>query len=144
MADIEPLKKAFAEGIDIHALTASQMFGVPVAGMAPIVRRSRQDDQFRHHLWHRRLRPRPAAEHSPGRGQGLYRRLFRAISGHPGLYGPGQGRGPRQGFVRTLFGRRCYVPEINARSPARRRSYAERAAINAPIQGSAADIMRRR
>jgi DNA polymerase-1 len=47
-----------------------------------------------------------------------------------------------KGFVRTLWGRRCYVPEINAKIPSRR-AYAERAAINAPVQGTAADIMKR-
>ena len=98
MADIGRSKEAFAKDIDIHAVTASQMFGKPVArgrrGPAP----QRQDDQLRHHLRHQPVRAGPAPGHPAGAGQGLHRILLRAISWHPRLHGAGQGRGAREGL----------------------------------------------
>ena len=67
IADIPQLKQAFADGLDIHAMTAIEMFGVPVEGHAGRSAPPRQGDQFRHHLRHLRLRPRQPARH-PARG----------------------------------------------------------------------------
>ena len=95
MADIPQLVKAFEDGLDIHAMTASEMFGVPVEGHGPERAAPRQGDQFRHHLRHLRLRARGAARHPARRGGRLHQPLFRALSRHPRLHGQDQGVLPR-------------------------------------------------
>ncbi len=75
--------RAFANGEDIHARTASEVFGVPMAGHGPDDPPAGEGDQFRHHLRHQRLRPGAAAADRAGRGAALYRALFRALSRHP-------------------------------------------------------------
>ena len=143
IADIPQLKQAFAEGLDIHAMTASRNVrragGGHAVGCAP----PRQGDQFRHHLRHFGLRPRQPARHS-ARGSGrLYQEIFRALPRHSRLHGRDARRLCReQGYVTTMFGRKCHFPRIASSNPSER-AFNERAAINAPIQGAAADIIRR-
>ncbi len=100
VADIPQLKQAFADGVDIHAMTASEMFGVPVEGMPSRGPPPRQGDQFRHHLRHLGLRPRqPAVD--PARGGGrLHQALFRALPRHPRLHGHDQGVRARERLCR--------------------------------------------
>ena len=143
IADIPALKKAFADGLDIHAMTASEMFGVPVEGMPGEIRRRAKAINFgiiygisafglANQLGIR------------ARGGGrLHPQIFRALPRHPRLHG-GDQEDPRapDGYVTTIFGRKCHYPRINASNPSER-AFNERAAINAPIQGSAADIIRR-
>ena len=64
IADIKPMLQAFADGTDIHALTAGQVFGLPIEGMDPMVRRKAKGHQFRNYLWHQRVRSRAPAWHS--------------------------------------------------------------------------------
>ncbi len=142
VADIPQLKKAFAEGLDIHAMTASEMFGVPVKGMDPAVRRRAKAINFgiiygisAFGLANQLSIPREEA----GRYIKTYFERF------PGIrdYMEETKRFCREhGYVETVFGRRCHFPRIKASNPSER-AFQERAAINAPIQGSAADIIRR-
>ena len=141
IADIPELKKAFADGLDIHAMTASEMFDVPLDEMTPDIRRQAKAINFgviygiSGFGLARNLRiPRTEA-------QGFIDRYFERF---PGIreYMDDTVRFARDnGYVRTLFGRKIHTPEINAKGP--HAGFARRAAINAPIQGTAADIIRR-
>ncbi len=91
IGDIPQLKEAFRKGQDIHAMTASEMFGVPIEGMDPRRAPPRQGDQLRHRLRHLGLRPVQPARHPPGRGRRLHPHLFRALPRHPRLHGPHPG-----------------------------------------------------
>ncbi len=135
VADIAQLKQAFADGIDIHAMTASEMFGVPVEGMPSEVRRRAKAINFRHYLRHFRFRSGRPAFH-PARGSGQYiRTYFEAFSRHQGLVLEATKAFAREhGYVETIFGRRTHYPDIRASNP-QVRAFNERAAINAPIQG---------
>ncbi|HEX7776900.1 MAG TPA: DNA polymerase I, partial [Parvibaculum sp.] len=142
IAGIDALKKAFAEGLDIHAMTASEMFGVPVKGMDPAVRRRAKAINFgiiygisAFGLANQLGIPRQEA--------GEYiDRYFKRFPGIRAYMDATKEQAHRLGYIETIFGRRVHVPAINSKNPAER-SFMERAAINAPIQGSAADIIRR-
>ncbi|HEX6121334.1 MAG TPA: DNA polymerase I, partial [Dongiaceae bacterium] len=142
MADIPALRDAFRDGIDIHAMTASQVFGVPVEGMDPMVRRRAKAINFG--IIYGISAFGLAAQ--LGIPQAEARDYIGAYFGrYPGIreYMERTKKFAREkGYVETLFGRRCHVPGINDKNPARR-SYMERAAINAPLQGTAADIIKR-
>ncbi|MDO5370266.1 DNA polymerase, partial [Paracoccus sp. (in: a-proteobacteria)] len=141
MADIPALKQAFAEGIDIHAMTASQMFGVPVEGMDPMIRRRAKAINFgviygiSSFGLSRNLRI-PRAE-----AQEFIDTYFKRFPEIRAYMDRTTKEAKSQGYVRTLFGRRIHTPGISSSSPAA--GGARRAAINAPIQGTAADIIRR-
>ncbi len=142
MARIEPLRQAFQVGIDIHALTASQVFGVPVEGMDPMIRRRAKAINFGiiYGISAFGLAQQLGIPHAEA---GAYIKAY--FERFPGIrdYMERTKQAARErGYVTTLFGRRCHVPGINDRNPARR-SFMERAAINAPLQGSAADIIKR-
>ena len=100
-----------------------------------------QGHQFRHHLRHLRVRARRAARHRRSEAGAYIRTYFKRF---PGIrdYMEAMKAEPPHGYVKTLFGRKVHYPEINTKNPSLRGNY-ERAAINAPIQGSAADIIRR-
>ena len=103
----------------------------------------RQGDQFRHHLRHFRFRPRQPARHSARRGRApISANISSAFPASATIWTRPRRRARADGFVRTIFGRKCHFPRINASNPSER-AFNERAAINAPIQGSAADIIRR-
>lgn len=142
IADIPQLKQAFADGIDIHALTASEMFGVPVAGMDPSVRRRAKAINFG--IIYGISAFGLANQLSIGREEaGAYiRTYFQRFPGIRDYMEATKEACRRDGYVTTIFGRRAHYPEINSKNPAQR-AFNERAAINAPIQGSAADIIRR-
>lgn len=141
IADIPALKQAFAEGIDIHAMTASQMFGVPVEGMDPMIRRQAKAINFgviygiSGFGLARNLRI-PRAE-----AQAFIDTYFERFPEIRAYMDATTRQAKAQGFVRTLFGRRIHTPGISSSGPAA--AGARRAAINAPIQGTAADIIRR-
>ena len=137
------LKESFAAGEDIHARTASEVFGVPMAGHGPDDPPARQGDQFRHHLRHLRLRPGPpVAASRRARRVPISTPISPRYPGIRAYMEKTKEEARSRGFVTTPFGRRCWVPGIDDRNPARR-GYAERQAINAPLQGGAADIIKR-
>jgi DNA polymerase-1 len=142
MADIPALKQAFQDNIDIHALTASQVFGVPVEGMDPMVRRRAKAINFGIIYG---ISPFGLAAQL-GIPQAEAKAYIAAYFGRfPGIRDYMERTktiAREQGYVTTLFGRRCHVPGINDKNPARK-SFMERAAINAPLQGTAADIIKR-
>ncbi len=141
IADIASLKQAFRDGQDIHAATASEMFGVPLAEMTPDVRRQAKAINFgviygiSGFGLARNLRI-PRAE-----AQGFIDRYFERFPGIRAYMDDTVDFAKANGRVETLFGRVIHTPEIAARGP--RAGFARRAAINAPIQGTAADIIRR-
>ena len=141
-ARIGPLLKAFDAGEDIHALTASQVFGVPLEGMAPGVRRRAKAINFGIIYG--------ISAFGLGRQLGIpqnqaasYIKAY--FERYPGIRDYMENTKAfcrKHGYVRTIFGRRCYMPGINEKNP-NRRGFFERAAINAPLQGSAADVIKR-
>ncbi|MBF0168872.1 MAG: DNA polymerase I [Alphaproteobacteria bacterium] len=142
MADVKALKEAFALGADIHASTASQVFGVPLEGMDPGLRRQAKAINF-------------GIIYGMG-AFGLAQQLGIPVGEAARFIEAYLARFPEiriymertkeeardRGFVTTLLGRRCHVPGIASKNQGER-AFAERAAINAPIQGSAADIIKR-
>ena len=142
VADIPQLRQAFADGIDIHAMTASEMFGVPVEGMSSEVRRRAKAINFgiiygisAFGLANQLSIPREEA------GQYI-KKYFERFPGIKGYMEDTKAFCRTHGYVETIFGRRAHYAEIKS-SNAQVRAFNERAAINAPIQGSAADIIRR-
>jgi DNA polymerase I len=142
VADIPQLTKAFAEGLDIHAMTASEMFGVPIQGMPPEVRRRAKAINFG--IIYGISAFGLAAQLSiPKQEAGEYiTTYFKRFPGIRDYMDATKKAAHECGYVETIFGRRVHYPEINTRNPSVRGNL-ERAAINAPIQGSAADIIRR-
>ncbi len=141
IAGIPALKKAFDDGLDIHAMTASEMFDVPLDEMTPEIRRQAKAINFgviygiSGFGLARNLRiPR-------GEAQGFIDRYFERFPGIKDYMNDTKAFAKEHGYVQTLFGRKIHTPEINAKGP--RAGFAQRAAINAPIQGTAADVIRR-
>ncbi|QDC10949.1 DNA polymerase I [Oceanicola sp. D3] len=141
IANIEELKQAFREGQDIHALTASEMFNVPLDEMTPDIRRQAKAINFgviygiSGFGLARNLRI-PRAE-----AQAFIDRYFERFPGIRAYMDSTIAFAKEHGHVQTLFGRKIHTPEINAKGPGA--GFAKRAAINAPIQGTAADVIRR-
>ncbi|PID36181.1 MAG: DNA polymerase I [Rhodobacterales bacterium] len=141
MAGIDAMKTAFREGQDIHAATASEMFGVPLDEMTSEVRRRAKAINFgviygiSGFGLARNLRI-PRAE-----AQAFIDRYFERYPGIRSYMDATIAFAKEHSFVETLFGRKIHTTEINARGP--QAGFAKRAAINAPIQGTAADIIRR-
>jgi len=142
VADIGALKEAFARGDDIHALTAAEVFGLPIAGMDPLTRRRAKAINFGIIYGISAFGLARQLGIEPAEARTYIEAYF---ARYPGIraYMEGAKKAAReQGFVLTPFGRRCYIEGIRDKNPARR-GYAERAAINAPLQGGAADIIKR-
>ena len=142
MAEVEPLKQAFREGIDIHALTASQVFGVPVEGMDPMIRRKAKAINFGIIYGISAFGLAAQLGIPQGEAKIYIDAYFEKYPGIRDYMTRTKESARRAGYVTTLFGRRCHVPGIADKNPARR-SFMERAAINAPLQGTAADIIKR-
>jgi len=141
VAGIDALKQAFSDGVDIHAMTASEMFDVPLDEMTPDIRRQAKAINFgviygiSGFGLARNLRI-PRAE-----AQGFIDRYFERFPGIRKYMDDTVAFAKDHGYVQTLFGRKINTPEINAKGP--HAGFAKRAAINAPIQGTAADVIRR-
>ena len=142
IADIGALKHAFGKGQDIHTLTASQVFGIPPEDLDPSMRRKAKAINFGiiYGISAFGLARQLGVEQSEA---AAYMKAY--FERYPGIqdYMERTKQFCRErGYVQTLFGRRCHIPGIHDKNPARR-NFAERAAINAPLQGSAADILKR-
>ncbi|PIW30513.1 MAG: DNA polymerase I [Rhodospirillales bacterium CG15_BIG_FIL_POST_REV_8_21_14_020_66_15] len=142
VADIAALKEAFHAGLDIHALTASQVFGVPVEGMDPMVRRRAKAINFGIIYGISAFGLARQLGISRGEAGDYIDAYFERYPGIKDYMERTKEQAKTQGFVETVFGRKCHVRGINDRNP-NMRGFAERAAINAPIQGGAADIIKR-
>ncbi len=142
MADVAALKEAFRDGVDIHAMTASQVFNVPVEGMDPMVRRKAKAINFGIIYGISGFGLAQQLGIAQGEAKAYIEAYFAKYPGIRAYMDRTKADARAQGYVSTIFGRRCHVPGINDKNPARR-SFMERAAINAPIQGSAADIIKR-
>ncbi len=142
VADIAPLKKAFADGLDIHAMTASEMFGVPVKEMPGEVRRRAKAINFGIIYGISAFGLANQLGISREEAGAYIRKYFERFPGIRDYMEATKKQARAEGFVRTIFGRKCHFPRINASNPSER-AFNERAAINAPLQGSAADIIRR-
>ena len=142
IADIEALKKAFREGLDIHAMTASEMFGVPVKGMPGEVRRRAKAINFG--IIYGISAFGLANQLGIAREEaGAYiKKYFERFPGIRDYMDQTKAFAKKNGYVLTLFGRKCHYPDI-ANANASIRAFNERAAINARLQGTAADIIRR-
>jgi DNA polymerase-1 len=142
LADIPALKRAFADELDIHAMTASEMFGVPIEGMPSEVRRRAKAINFG--IIYGISAFGLANQLSIARNEaGDYiKKYFERFPGIRDYMEATKKIARANGYVTTLFGRKCHYPRINASNPSER-AFNERAAINAPLQGSAADIIRR-
>ena len=142
IAGIQALKDAFAEGLDIHAMTASEMFNVPIAGMPADIRRRAKAINFGiiYGISAFGLANQLGIERSEA---GDYiKTYFARFPGIEDYMREQRRRVKADGFVTTLFNRKVNFPNANSSHPAER-SFVERASINAPIQGSAADLIRR-
>ena len=142
IADIPQLKAAFAEGLDIHAMTASEMFGVPVAGMPPEVRRRAKAINFGIIYGISAFGLANQLGISREEAGAYIKRYFERFPGIRAYMDATKKTARETGYVTTIFGRKCHYPRIASSNPSER-AFNERAAINAPIQGSAADIIRR-
>jgi DNA polymerase-1 len=142
IADIDSLRQAFADGQDIHAMTASEMFGVPLAEMTPETRRRAKAINFGIIYGISAFGLANQLGISRGEASAYIKAYFEKFPGIKDYMEAVKQEAHAQGYVSTLFGRRIYLREIDSKIPARR-AFAERAAINAPIQGTAADIIRR-
>ena len=142
IADIPQLKKAFAENLDIHAMTASEIFGVPVKDMPAEVRRRAKAINFGIVYGISGFGLANQLGIPQSEASDYIKKYFTRFPGIRDYMEETKQFARTHGFVETLFGRRIHIREINSKVPGFRGG-AERAAINAPIQGSAADIIRR-
>ena len=142
IADIDSLRQAFADGQDIHAMTASEMFGVPLADMTAETRRRAKAINFGIIYGISAFGLANQLGISRGEASAYIKAYFEKFPGIKDYMEAVKQEAHAHGYVSTLFGRRIYLREIDSKIPARR-AFAERAAINAPIQGTAADIIRR-
>ena len=142
VAGIDALKRAFHDGMDIHALTASQVFGVPVEGMDPMIRRQAKAINFGIIYGISAFGLARQLSISRGEASDYIQAYFEKYPGIRDFMEHAKKTAREKGYVTTLYGRKCFVPGINDKNP-NRRNFMERAAINAPIQGGAADIIKR-
>ncbi|NOX83838.1 MAG: DNA polymerase I [Alphaproteobacteria bacterium] len=142
IADLKSMKQAFADGVDIHAMTASEIFGVPVEGMDPMVRRRAKAINFGIIYGISAFGLANQLAISRGEAKDYIDSYFKKFPGIRQYMDDTIASAKANGYVETIFGRRTYVGGINDKNPAMR-GYSERQAINAPIQGAAADVIRR-
>jgi DNA polymerase I len=142
IADIEALKRAFREGTDIHAMTASEMFNVPVKGMPGEVRRRAKAINFGIIYGISAFGLANQLGISREEAGAYIKKYFERFPGIRAFMDATKEACRQTGYVTTLFGRKCHYPDIVASNPSIR-SFNERAAVNARLQGTAADIIRR-
>jgi len=142
IAGIDALKAAFRNGLDIHAMTASEMFGVPIEGMPSEVRRRAKAINFGIIYGISGYGLANQLGISQSEASAYIKQYFERFPGIRTYMDATKASAREAGYVTTAFGRRVWLREIQSKTPASR-AFAERQAINAPIQGSAADIIKR-
>jgi DNA polymerase I len=142
VADIPALRESFAKGEDIHARTASEVFGIPMAGMDPMTRRRAKAINFGIIYGISAFGLARQLQIAPGEARAYIDAYFARYPGIRAYMERTKEEARIHGFVLSPFGRRCWIPGIADKNPARR-GYAERQAINAPLQGGAADIIKK-
>ena len=142
MAGIDSLRQAFRDGQDIHAMTASQVFGVPIEGMDPMIRRQAKAINFGIIYGISAFGLARQLGITNGEAKTYIDAYFEKYPGIADYMEAMKSHCRKHGSVDTLYGRRIHIPTIADKNPARR-NFAERQAINAPIQGTAADIIKR-
>ena len=142
VADLPVLRYSFANGEDIHARTASEVFGVPMAGMDPMTRRRAKAINFGIIYGISGFGLARQLGISPGEARLFIGRYFERYPGILAYMEETKKQARANGYVVSPFGRRCWIAGIADKNSARR-AYAERQAINAPLQGGAADIIKR-
>ncbi|HXZ00848.1 MAG TPA: DNA polymerase I [Stellaceae bacterium] len=142
IADVGPLKEAFRAGADIHALTASEVFGVPMDEMTGEIRRRAKAINFGILYGMSAFGLAQRIQVPQAEAAEFIKAYFARFPGIRAYMERCKAECRDKGYVETLFGRRCHLPGIKDTNPARR-GYAEREAINAPLQGTAADIIKR-
>ena len=142
IADIPVLKQAFRDGLDIHAMTASEMFGVPIKGMPGEIRRRAKAINFGIIYGISAFGLANQLGIAREEASAYIKKYFERFPGIRAYMDDTKEFCRKHGYVETLFGRKCHYPDIKA-SNASVRSFNERAAINARLQGTAADIIRR-
>ncbi|WP_370328718.1 DNA polymerase I [Hyphomonas atlantica] len=141
IANIDALKNAFRDGLDIHAMTASEMFGVPIEGMDPMVRRQAKAINFGIIYGISGFGLARQLGIPQGEASEYIKTYFKRFPGIRAYMDETKAFAKENGFVTTAYGRKINLSGIKSKGP--QRSFAERQAINAPIQGSAADIIKR-
>ncbi len=142
IADITALREAFHDGQDIHAMTAAQVFGLPMEDMDPMIRRRAKAINFGIIYGISAFGLANNLGIARGEAQAYINAYFERYPGIRDYMEQTKVSARELGYVETIHGRRIHMPGINDKNPARR-GFHERAAINAPIQGSAADVIRR-
>jgi DNA polymerase-1 len=142
VAEIPVLRESFANGEDIHARTASEVFGVPMAGMDPLTRRRAKAINFGIIYGISAFGLARQLGIAAGEARTYIDAYFRRYPGIRAYMERTKEEARIAGFVVSPFGRRCWIAGIANKNPAHR-GYAERQAINAPLQGGAADIIKR-
>ncbi|MCB8881784.1 DNA polymerase I [Acidisoma cellulosilytica] len=142
VADLPVLRESFRNGEDIHARTASEVFGVPMAGMDPLTRRRAKAINFGIIYGISAFGLARQLQIEPGQAKRYIEAYFERYPGIRDYMERTKVEARDNGFVLTPFGRRCWIPGIADKNGARR-AYAERQAINAPLQGGGADIIKR-
>jgi DNA polymerase-1 len=142
VAEIPALRQSFLNGEDIHARTASEVFGVPMAGMDQMTRRRAKAINFGIIYGISAFGLARQLGISPGEARLYIDAYFLRYPAIRTYMERTKQEARAYGYVTSPFGRRCWIPGINDKNPARR-GYGERQAINAPLQGGAADIIKR-
>ena len=142
VGQIDSLAQAFHDGLDIHAVTASQVFGIPLEGMDPMERRKAKAINFGIIYGISAFGLARNIRVPQGEAKAFITAYFERYPGIRAYMDKAKAFAAEHGFVTTIFGRKCHTPGIKDKNPARR-SFQERVAINAPLQGSAADIIKR-
>jgi len=142
VADLPTMKQAFADGVDIHAMTASEMFGVPIADMDPMTRRNAKAINFGIIYGISAFGLANNLGISRTEAKEYIDNYFVKFPGIKAYMDAAKNEAREYGYVKTIFGRKCHIKGINDRNWSVR-GFAERQAINAPIQGAAADVIRR-
>ena len=142
VAGLKELARAFHDGADIHAMTAAKVFGVAMAGMDPMVRRKAKAINFGIIYGISAFGLSQQLGIAQSEAKRFIDAYFEAYPGIRAYMDRAKAQAKSSGIVTTLYGRRIHIGSMSDKNPARR-GFAERAAINAPIQGGASDIIKR-